>query len=733
MDYREAIKLKDKIHGLLEQSRINDALNETLDLIDGTGTTLLKEEVEKLKMSYKFMLQYLSRGILDPQRDTVLLHIIESLYSITDRCIVLHQENDSPLLFHTRRRELNGTPLSLVIQQWKQCVHKYDLLQSVPDEQQNKEAIRLQLRECEQCETKLFNKLWSSFSISLDDVALLKELVNDNSTPIHLKCLVLSGLFLGLMTVYDENKVDVLAQTYVLNDNSEVQIRALIYLVLSLYIYNNRVRKSHAIRQHVAQVADMPLFSRDLATLQFLLARSRNTENITRRVRDDLMPGLMNMSPDLLRKIKDKNSPIDMSDLEANPEWQDMLENKGLQKKMEEFNEMQMAGNDVFISTFSHLKSFPFFKTMSNWFLPFHSNHSTVQETFAGSALADIIGEAPLCNSDRYSFCLSMASIPESQRQMMVNQVQAQYHDLKEMKSTELPDTEKQREYIANLHLQDLYRFFKLFSRRREFAPIFDQDMDITKTEVLNPYASKESTISIIAEFYFNNKFYDDAIHHYMLILEGNSNVDPHVFQKLGFCHENLGNTTEALRYYKRYLLAHDDDVWTLKHMAACYRATNRYVKAIECYKKVEQLQPDAVSTVLSIGNCLLELGSVDEALKYYYKADFMNGAKHRAWRPIAWCSFITGNDERALNYYEKIINEDKASAQDYMNRAHVLLCSKHIPEAFDNYNKSLEMESNKQDFRDAFFNDAKHLHDRGVSDDDMALIVDALLNKETI
>ena len=729
MDNVHINNAKQNIYKLLESSRLNEAFDAITTLIEDTSTAGLKDEVDQLRISYKLMLQYMSRGILDPQRDTILRHIVNSLYSIADRCVIADQENTSPAVFYARRRELKTQPFSNIIDEWKTSFNKHAMLLSVPEEQQNRAAITQMAQECEQKETLMFNKIWSTFPTTSDDAQAINTILGDDTTPCHAKGLFLSALFLGLTTLYDETKLAILAQAYSTCDEPEVQIRALIYTILTIYIYDKRVSRSDIVRSRLEAMTNRPTFAQDMATIQLLLARSRNTDNVMRKVREDLMPGIMSMSPDLMKKIKDKNTPLDISELEENPEWQDMLENSGISKKFEEFSEMQLEGNDVFISTFSHLKSFPFFRTLSNWFLPYHPNHSLIDTVFGNRlrAVGQTIAGAPLCNSDKYSFCLSMGTIHESQRDMMLSHVQEQTRELDEMASSELPDAKKVRERIANEHLQDLYRFFTLFSRRREFVAIFDRDMDFTSLPFLEDYTRNTSTISIIAEFYFKNGFYDDAIKYFTHERNYSESINPIVFQKIGFCYQNTGNMREALHHYRNYLLAHDNDVWTLKHMAACYRSLQRHDKALECYKKVDQLQPNSVATTLSIGNILLESGQANEALQHYYKADFLAGAKHRAWRPIAWCSFLAGNDERALSYYEKIINEDTATAQDYLNRGHVLLCCNRIPEAIDSYRNSLKLEDGIDSFRKAYFNDAEHLIARGVTSDDMALLVDAL------
>ena len=130
---------------------------------------------------------------------------------------------------------------------------------------------------------------------------------------------------------------------------------------------------------------------------------------------------------------------------------------------------MQMEGNDVFLSSFAQLKNFPFFSTVSNWFLPFNAAHSSVFRIFKteNNPLMTVINRTgAFCDSDKYSFALSVASVPEQQRAMMLGQFDEQNAQLMELVKSELPNPEKDRDNIANKYVQNLYRFFNLFSRK---------------------------------------------------------------------------------------------------------------------------------------------------------------------------------------------------------------------------------------------------------------------------
>ena len=56
---------------------------------------------------------------------------------------------------------------------------------------------------------------------------------------------------------------------------------------------------------------------------------------------------------------------------DLNPEWENWIDKSGITDKLREMGELQMEGADVYMSTFSQLKQFPFFRQMSHWFYPF--------------------------------------------------------------------------------------------------------------------------------------------------------------------------------------------------------------------------------------------------------------------------------------------------------------------------------------------------------------------------
>lgn len=734
MNKTEISRNRNNIYRLLDSRQLTLAFNILQIMINDCQQWQLSEELNRLTTAYGYMLHYLTQGMLDPQRDEILSQIIVDTYKLTDQTVISLAASQSTHIFYQRNREYKTRSLNAIIEDYSIENNKLQLINSVQDESFNATMAASLLRNCESLESDIFNKVWSCFPIENQDIDAIHNLLQNNQYPSHLKSLVLSALMLSLSKFFDAHKLTLLLQAYISLDDTELKLRALINAVVIIYLYRNRINAYRDVTSTLSQAQSHPGFASDLQLIFTRLINSRNTDNISRKLRDDIMPELQKMSPDLFNKIKGKTpGTLDITEIEENPQWQQWLDKSGITRKLEEFNELQLQGGDVFISTFAKLKNFPFFNTMSNWFLPYHDGCSIVTNAFGGKKhpLTNLFKVMPiLCDSDKYSMILSIASAPESQRNMMFQQFEAQREQFEELQSVEAQSVIKMRDTIINRYIQDLYRFFKLFSRKREFKSIFDTDINLTEVECLRPYISDTPTLSVIAEFYFKNGFYEDAIKFYRNMV-ANHDADPHVYQKLGFAYQSLGKLNEAIKNYSRYELVDNTDVWNIKQMAQCYRSMREHDKAIDYYSKALELSPQSVNLCLSLGHCYLDKGDYDNALQQYYKADFMPKAKHRAWRPIAWSSLLTGKPEQAINYYEKIVTDDTPTSQDYLNYGHALQVMKRIADAVILYSKSLALENNNSEaFARLYMDDSKYIVNKlGISASDYALMLDAALH----
>jgi len=728
MTQQKVISLFQQAVDDLDNQAMGDAMIHLKELARQANRADLSDELSQRQISYALMLKYLSKGVQDPARGSIMNNIRENLYLLADRLLIELLSADSKEVFYVRNRELSSQSLSTLFDTYRSSVKNM--------RQQRENDIESKLQQVEIQETQIFNKIWSSFPLTAEDAEKIRQHIIDSEMPEHCRCLMVTALFVGLMKFYDENKLKLLLESYWEVDDPQIQLRSLICAVLTIVAHQKRILLSNNLASRIEILLEQPHVTQDLWDIQMQLARTRNTENVTKQIKEDLIGNLMKLRSGLMDKLQSSDvATMDpLNEIEGNPEWQQWLEESGIGQRIEAFNQMQQEGNDVFIATFSHLKSFPFFQTMSNWFLPFHKQHSLLLHL---STIADTIVDAPyLCNSDKYSFCLSLNALPEAQRNIMSAQLAEQNTALNMALNENVNSQHNRRTGIINAFVQDLYRFFKLFSRRHEFIRVLDKkDIDLTNLAILGNSVSDKHIILLLGEFYLKNRFYKDAIKCYSKLEAGHQIDSDIIYQKIGFAYQRIGNYTEALKYYQRFDLLHEDNVWNLRHMASCLRELGDIDKSMDYYRKAEKLAPDNINLALNIGHFLLEQSRYQEALQQYYKVDLMGDSNHhRAWRPIAWCSFLLKNYDRANDYYEKIIAHDTPKAQDLLNWGHVKLCQKNIQDAINTYRQAwTKLNKDSTQFRKMFKADSPELLSQGVSATDLILIPDAVCNAQSL
>src|SRR5690606_4454390 len=143
-------------------------------------------------------------------------------------------------------------------------------------------------------------------------------------------------------------------------------------------------------------LSDDAMFTRRFMTTLLGFIQAHETEKITKKLTEEIIPEMMKLSPMIGKKIKLDEWMGESGIDEKNPEWQKILNDSGLSDQLKEFSELQLEGADVFHSTFSSLKNYSFFREMSNWFLPFDPEHSSIQQLFRNKHEGDTLIETML-------------------------------------------------------------------------------------------------------------------------------------------------------------------------------------------------------------------------------------------------------------------------------------------------------------------------------------------------
>lgn len=723
---------KKNIQSLLSEKRLAEAFAELRQTAQTLQNWQLNNRLDELEESYKYMICYVADGCNDPQREEIHNGITAKLMELAD---ITEQEltvQNSPKLYYETLRMERKYPRSLeaLLEAYRECADKTTLFYELPADKRDSDQERTLLMEKEKAANAVFKHIWVTFPVTANEAGTLDKLFADATAEI--KELAMAATMLSLLEHYSEHLLLSLLDLYAANafNDASLSMKALCCALIAMHCHRETIQHSSAISLRIANIADSERGRRDIMTVFLQFIRSRSTERISQKVRDELVPKLMKLSPEMRRKMRDGFSD-DIEEMAKNPDWQEMLNESGITDKMQELSRMQAEGSDVFLSSFARLKSFPFFNDVANWFVPFTPRHSSIFRVFAGNSgsmlLSMVDRTGAFCDSDKFSFALSVATMPDQHRSMMMAQFDEQQEQVINEMAGSLPNPDKQRENIANKYVQSLYRFFNLFRSRNDFYNPFSTRLNLIDVPFVSDALSDTKSLRLIAEFYFSMQCYTDALSTFGKVLKQDSPTASD-YQKTGYCHEQLKQYVLATADYEKVELLKPNDVWTLKHLALCYRAVNDTEKAIANYKRAEALQPDNVALANNIANCLLEGGRIEEALKYFFKVDYLASKGERTMRPIAWCSFLIGNYSQSVDYYNRIIAK-QPGANDYINRGHALLCSGQVKDAVASYMDAVDKSGGSEVLK-TLDDDRHYLLDAGVDKLTIALIFDKIRYK---
>lgn len=731
MNRSEIMQRRQAINNALKSLHIHNAIELIESLQKDTATANFNTELENIKLEHNYLLKYFSAGVNDQQRGKIYQNFANQLQRLTDKIICEDLTKNDFNRYYTYKRIIKkkSQTLNEILLKYEKVLKDIDLLY----EAESEISLLTDLRQKkEQYEIDIFNYVWTIFPATKDDLSALSSIYNNDIYPLYFKELLISAILLSLLEYYDDQLFIILLSLYNSNDN-KLSIKALIASLLVLFRVKDSV--SQNINLALSAISENTEFYSDLKNIILQLVKSKNTERISQKMQDAIMSNIKKASPDFMKKFSSDASLSDINDFESNPEWKKIFENDEFTSKIEEINRLQMEGGDVFASTFCHLKSFPFFEHISNWFLPFHTSHSLVKNSLNDKEIQMIdimLGSKFLCDSDKYSFVASLNSVPYSQREMMMSQLNEQNIALNELKASELQSESKiTKETIANNYIQNLYRFFKFYRNKNEYFDPFTSKFDIIELHKLIHIDNINDLLMLIGEFNLKNELYSDALFYLNSIDNYVLSENPIIHQKIGFCYQNIGEYLLAIEHYKKYELLFNKDLWNLKHLAVCYKATKQIENALKCYLEADEIAPDNINTTLNIGHCYLELGKYNDAIKYYYKANYLDPSSPRSCRPLSWCLFMMKEFSQSENYYSKIISQSP-TAVDYLNYGHLKFAKNEIPEAISCYKKAIELYNNSiAKFEESYLADSTSMIQVGISASDIHILLDSLYHTE--
>jgi tetratricopeptide (TPR) repeat protein len=739
MDISKVIQQHKKLCTLVSEKKIKQSLDILADMISISTSGDMHDEYDNIEMTYRNMLTYTIDGIKDPERNKIYLKLIQSIFVLSDKVrqdILSHNsgwhtywvkqqaEKEFKLSGRTIVETVDDLMFKSELDEWLKLSNE---INPNPDSEISKKHKNLI--------QNIFNHLWLTDYYGEAENSLMNIILKSDKFRWYEVSIFTTAVTLSSFRTWQPEKLFHLISLYE-KGQEQVMERALSGLILNLHYYNARILSYPEVTEKIMKMSRETKFKEHCRIIVLQIIRSRETENLSRKLQDEILPQVARLRPMIEEKLDlDNILPKDKNE-EKNPDWAEMFsDSEEIFKTMEELTKLQMEGADVYMSAFANMKHFDFFKDFQNWFVPFYPEHETVDEIYRDeilgpgtNELAEALYKTPfICNSDKYSLLLNLKHLPSAQKTMMLKVFRMELEGLQQL-TEEDSGTDPYRVFRTNItqYLQDFYRFFKLSPYKKEFEDLFVGKLDIYNSEFFRMTSNASEAEAGLADYFFSKNFYTDALQLFLKhVSEKPSDVQ--LYEKIAYCYQESDDYEEALKYYRRAELI-DRKVWTIKKIGLCLRRLGNNEKALENYLQAYDLEPENIHTAIMIAHCYLDLRNYEQALKYYFAVEYKEPGNLKILRPIAFCYFALGRFDESEKYYDRL-SEGKLNAHDQINIGHLALCRGKKREAVDLYKQSiLSGELSKDQFMAIFSEDKNLLISLGVNPDDLPIIQDWLL-----
>lgn len=657
-------KFNDTLSSLLDEGRINYVIANLLKKLDGgiqahPDFGPLRLELERVADTYSAMRRYLIEGNADPGRLELYERLKQQIRSIGRRYLFILNENRlDPFFAEYRMGKIRKTNLPEILQE----LQKSEFYLAKAEET---EADTLPFKQKqEELVSALFRAVWALPPWEAEQLKALLD-ISEFSPGLQtlIKAQTISALLLGLLKFYDPSKFETLISFYNDFDDERIAARALMAITLVLSRWGKSAIASKEIDQRLEMLQDSILTYTRIRSIIMTLIRTRDTDRVSREVNEAFSTTMKEITPEMLEKMQREGMMVDDSETGMNPEWEKLMKNKEIEEKMQAINDMQLEGMDVMMQTFARLKSFPFFNSIANWFLPFSLSHSAVEplfRSFSDEAFSAMAEATEMCSGDRFSFVMGILQMPEERRNMLASSVNASLEMVKE----QIKDRENVRKRSvfdseALSFARDLYRFAKIYPARKHFFDPFELSVDFLNLPVIGSILDDTDIIIPAADFYFKHGYYDLALPLYERVIAAGEG-ERHIFEKTGYCLQMLSDYSGALENYEKAdLFSSDADKsssWLEKRLAFCNKAMGNYIRAAEYYRRLLEADPEDTQVEFHLATVLLRSGSFKEAQEIISKIRYLypdhKGAARVYSRLKGHEAFVKGDFKDALRLY---------------------------------------------------------------------------------
>ncbi len=601
------------------------------------------QELEALNSTYRYLKQYLLTGYNDSKRESLYHELRQRAYETSSEMLrsSIEEGNRSFLQASDSARK---NQLSLEELESDTTLHTSDIY-----------TYR----------QHIFNTIYTTLTLSsAQEKSLTSFLLSPTTSPTDLR-LVISALMLSMQVLFDIRKFRVLAEVCSSTTSVDIRQMALIAILFAQPDATEMALYETEIYAAVEKLATLETMKQELVETQLQVLLSASTKETQKTINEEIMPILKSHAVN--KEFKEKTEEDILDDiLHPDKEEKEMEE---VEKSVDRIRQMRDDGADVFFAGFSQTKRFSFFYTLVNWFLPFDIAHPQVAQLSTGEispdAIVRLMDMQNFCDSDKYSFYFTFVNV--------VNHLPTQLLEM--LKKGEVTDElgddiKRDTAYRRRLYLQDLYRFYTLYTSKVDFHNPFAEPRSIvffTWEPIRRLFTGDERLLRICRQLLKRGYFAQ-----LNTLLDTSFDQENAAYLKLrALSEEHQQHYASAMEWFRRASALEPNNPILVRKMAETATLLPDYSTARELYAQYLSLTPeeDEPEVEYEYALCCLKTTDTKTGMNTLYKL-YYNDPDRVAYREaLAWGLILNKKYEEALNMYSSI-QEEEMSRESTVRRA---------------------------------------------------------------
>ena len=725
-----------KVIDFIENRRLGYAITQLENFL--LSNPQLKTDLEKLisiQNDYKLMSDYWQRGYDDPEREMVYSQLLRRLYVLATNIIIHDRIFHVSFLksMHTRPRQARKN-WSIISRrrQLEEFVSDVAMLEFEPEEKLREKSIQIyvrhQLLTHDLFDYILTSRLWND---ELAD-AFVDILLSPTIDTIDQQ-LIVSAITLSAINHFGINKFRILTEVSLKSTDEEVRQRALVGWVFCLDERKTAIYPE--MEEMVRNFCENQDCLDQLAGLQIQLIYCMETEQDQRTIKDEIIPDILQgnsvklTSRGLIEMEEDKLEEI----LHPEKTERDM---ERMEESINRIVEMQKRGTDVYFGGFSQMKRFSFYNQLSNWFVPFYPQHPSISQiwnnTTGKTFLHTITNLGAFCDSDKYSFILAFDQVLKKLPPKMLEMIENGEASAMPL-GGEIPiEEQRQKAFIRRRYLQNVYRFFRLFSMRSEFRNPFEESSQyVFFANQLFRHTQLADRMLEIASFLMKHKRFNEA----KMVIDNyeteSYSSDYYLMKGSLLMRLPMRVSDSAVECFQQALEQKTDSEQAISGLARANFRNQNYAEALKAYRRLIDMKPDHRSYLLNAAICLTNMNENQEALKLLYKLEYLYPDDVNAKSVLAWVQTIEGKYEQAEKNYLQLLSQEQPQLVDMLNIGYCKWLEGKIVDAINHFKQIIlrQQDGERFDFENEFMNVQYNLlKAHHISDTEIQMMIETLL-----